>query len=244
MKTLLTLCLAAGLLSATTHAQDAQPPIYGQYYTIVASDPAAVVSAMTQYRESATGRKLTSSVQLGQFVSNGAERASHYITVFYPTTEAMTADHAAAAGSADWAEFLGAMGEVAQVERENLFALRRSRINVEDLGDRGNTVSMLFALDVTDVGRYVSAMDTLFNSTAAADFPGNVFAGTIMASGEDAGTHWVNFVAADIGTLLAGFEAFTGSDDFAGYAEHAGEFRQVVRSVVSRHLRTWGAPES
>lgn len=241
MKTLLTLCLAAGLVSAPAHAQEAQPTIYGQYYTIVVTDPAAVVSAMTRYRESATGQKLASNVQLTQFVANGGNPSTHAIAVFYPTTGAMTADHGAAAGSQDWLDFLAAVGQVATVEAENVFTVRRSRINDEEVGGPGS-VGMLFALNVTDPSRYVPAMNGLFDSAAAGNFPGNIFAGEVLASGEDAGTHWVNFVARDIGTLLAGMDAFGGSDDFASYATNADDFRQVVGRTVSRNVRAWGSP--
>lgn len=241
MKILLMLCLTLGLAAATTHAEEAQPTVYGQYFTLVVSDPQAVVSAMSKYRESATGQKLSSNSQLTQIVANGSEPATHAVAVFYPSASAMSADHGAAAQSSDWAEFIETMSGIATVDSENVFTLRRSRINDEEVGGAG-AVTMLFALDVTDRGRYQPAMDTMFDSAAVADFPGNVFTGEVLASGEDAGTHWVSFQSSDIGTLLAGMEAFLASDDFASYAANADQFREVVGRVISRNVGAWGPP--
>lgn len=241
MKILLMLCLAVAVVSTASYGEEAQPTAYGQYFTLVVTDPQAVVSAMSKYRESATGQKLSSNSQLTQIVANGSEPATHAVAVFYPSAAAMSADHGAAAQSSDWAEFIDTMSGIATVHSENVFSLRRSRINDEAVGGSG-AVTMLFALDVSDPGRYQPAMNAMFDSSAVADFPGNVFGGEIMASGEDAGTHWVSFQSSDIGTLLSGMEAFLASDDFASYAADADQFREVVGRVISRNVRGFGPP--
>jgi hypothetical protein len=97
---------------------------------------------------------------------------------------------------------------------------------------------MLFGLTVLDVERYMDALDTIMNSDAAEAFPGNLAAGQIVAMGDVAGTHWVSFVAKDIGALLSGVEAFMSSKDFAKYAEKAKDFRRVEGRYISRNVLT------
>jgi hypothetical protein len=237
MKRILLLCLAT-ILSGTALADShAQPTVYGQYFGIVVSDPEAVVAAMTRYRKSATGQKLSSTVTLNANVANGRDQATHTVTVFYPSAAAMEADMAASMGSSDRAAFVDAMNNAATIEAENVFTQTHTRTNDESLGGAG-AASMLFGLTVFDAERYSKELDKILNSDAAAAFPGNMSSGTVVAMGEVPGTHWVAFQAKDMGTLLSGVEAFMSSSDFAEYAEDASEFRRVEGRYISRNLLT------
>lgn len=241
IKKLLLLSLAATFSGTALADNHMQPPtVYGQYYAIAVSDPAAVVAAMTTYRESDTGKKLTSNLTLSANVANGTDRATHTISVFYPSAAAMEADMAASRGSSDWATFTRAMRGVATIEAENVFTQTRGRVNDDALGGPG-VATMLFGITVLDAGRYGAALDKIMNSTAAAAFPGNMSAGQIIAMGEDPGTHWVSFQAKDMGTLLSGVETFMNSNDFANYAKGAREFRRVEGRYVSRAVLSFGS---
>jgi len=226
------------VMSGSALADNHSPPtVYGQYYGIVASDPEAVVAAMTKYRQSATGQKLSSTITLTANVANGRDRATHTISVFYPSAEAMEADFKNSADSSDRAAFMTAMRSVATVETENVFTQTHSRINDESIsGAAGAT--MLFGLTVFDAGRYRSALEALLNSGAGAAFPGNMSAGTVVAMGDVPGTHWVAFQAKDMGALLSGVEAFMMSKDFADYARDAAQFRKVEGRYIGRSILT------
>lgn len=240
MKRTLLLCLAIALSGAALADNHAQPTVYGQYIGLIVSDPAAVVAAMKKYRQSATGQKLSSEVTLSANVANGSDRATHTVAVFYPSAAAMEADMAASLGSSDRAAFVSAMTDAATIETENVFTQTRSRINDENLGGAG-VASMLFGLTVFDAGRYNQALDTIMNSDAAAAFPGNMFAGQVVAMGNVPGTHWVSFQARDMGTLLSGVETFMNSGDFANYAKGAREFRRVEGRYISRAVLMLGS---
>jgi hypothetical protein len=211
----------------------AQPTIFGQYYSIVVSDPGAVVDAMTKYRASATGQKMQSSVTLSQNIANGELEGTHSINVFYPSTEAMDATMRLASGSSDAVEFQNAMRGAARLEAENLFTMLISKLNREGME---NPASMLFGLNVTDQAAFMKALTKLLDSNAAAEFPGNMFFGQIIAMGDTEGTHWVSFQAPSVGTLLAGVDTFMKSSDFAAYAKNADSFREVTSRMVNRQI--------
>jgi hypothetical protein len=224
--------LMSGAALADNHAP---PTVYGQYYGIVASDPQAVVAAMTRYRASPTGQKLKSTVTLSANVANGTDGATHTISVFYPSAAAMESDLKASRDTSDWAAFVAAMSEAATIESENVFTQTRGRINDEQLSSTGSS-TMLFGLTVSDPARYSAALETILNSAAAAAFPGNMTSGTVVAMGSVPGTHWVAFQAKDLGTLLSGVEAFMNSADFAQYSRNAAEFRKVEGRYISSSL--------
>lgn len=224
--------LISGAALADNHAS---PTVYGQYLGIVVTDPEAVVAAMTKYRQSATGQKLSSMVTLSANVANGRDRATHTISVFYPSAAAMEADFQTSMGSSDRAAFVSAMNGAVTIETDNVFTQTHGRMNDENLGGPG-AATALFGLTVTDVGRYQAALETLLASDAAAAFPGNMSAGTVVAMGDQPGTHWVAFQSGDMGALLTGVEAFMSSSDFAGYAKDANEFRRVEGRYISRSI--------
>ncbi len=237
MKRALLLCLSVMISGFALADNHAEPTIYGQYFGVIASDPEAVVAAMTKYRNSATGRKLSSTVTLSANVANGTDQATHTVSVFYPSPAAMEADMKASMDSADRAAFVSAMGNAATIETENVFTQTNSKINDESLGGAGSA-TMLFGMTVFDAGRYTTALETILNSDAAAAFPGNMTSGTVVAMGEVPGTHWVAFQAKDMGTLLSGVEEFMSSNDFAAYAKDANEFRKIESRYLSRALLT------
>jgi hypothetical protein len=226
--------LVSGAAFADSHAS---PTVYGQYIGLIVSDPEAVATAMTKYRQSATGQKMSATVTLSANVANGTDAATHTISAFYPSAAAMEADYKASMGSSDRAALGDVLRGAATVETENVFTQTHSRINDENLGGPG-VVSMLFGLTVFDPGRYLSALETVMNSGAAAAFPGNMSSGAVVAMGDVPGTHWVAFQAKDMAALLSGVEAFMSSDDFAAYSRDAAEFRRIEGRYISRSILT------
>lgn len=238
MRSLL-LALALTIGGAALADSHASPTVYGQYISFVVSDPEAVVAAMTKYRQSATGKKLSSTVTLSANVANGRDLATHTVSVFYPSAAAMEADYQSSMGSSDRAAFVSAMRGAATIEAENVFTQTHAVTNDASLSEVPGA-TMLFGITVLDASRYAAALDTILSSQAAAAFPGNMSSGTIVAMGEVPGTHWVAFQAKDMGTLLSGVEAFMSSNDFATYAKDAATFRRVEGRYLSRGVLTLG----
>ena len=131
------------------------------------------------------------------------------------------------------------MRGAATLESENLFTMLISKVNREGME---NPASMLFGLNVTDQAAFMKALNKLLESSAAAEFPGNMFFGQIIAMGDTEGTHWVSFQAATVGALLSGVDAFMKSSDFAAYAKNADSFREVTSRMVSRQVLTLQPP--
>ena len=231
--------LAAGLLTCATaladNHMDAPEAVYGQYYSLIVTDPATVVAAMQKYRESPTGQQMRSSVTLSQNVVNGALQGTHAVSVFYPSAEALDTGIRLSASSADAAEFGRTMLTAATVEAENLFTVLLSKTNRDDMA---SPASMLFGLKVTDQAAFMKALNRLFASEAAASFPGNLNFGQVIAMGENPTTHWVSFQAESVGALLQAVDAFMKTQDFAAYANNADDFREVTARSVSRQILT------
>jgi hypothetical protein len=101
---------------------------------------------------------------------------------------------------------------------------------------------MLFGLNVTNQAAFMEALNKLLDSSAAANFPGNMSFGQILAMGDTEGTHWVSFQAPSVGTLLKGVDTFMKSSDFAAYAKNAATFREVTSRMVSRQILTLQPP--
>ena len=211
------------------------PIMYGQSYSIIVSDPAAVVAALTKYRNSETGKASQSMVALSMNVANGEYESTHGINVFYANPAAMDATNAALAGSKDAAEFRDAMNTAAVIESENVFTMLRSVVNSEAAATN-NPLSMLFGLNVTDAEAFNTALATLVDSDAAKAFPGNLYFGQTLAMGDSDVTHWASFQADSMDNLLNGLSKFMASADFAVYAKDADDFREIENRMVTREL--------
>jgi hypothetical protein len=207
-----------GVACADHHEPPPPQTLYGQSYSLVVSDPAALIEAMQSYRASETGQKMGSNVALSQNIANGDLASTHTINVFYPSIEAMSAAIALQNSSADTAAFRRTISQIVTGESDNVFTVLRAT-NREG---------------ATDQAAFMSAFDGIWNSQAAADFPGNMFFGQVLAMGQNESTHWVSFQANDLQTLLTGMEAFMGSDDFARYGANAGSFRRVTNRSISQ----------
>jgi hypothetical protein len=222
-----------GVACADHHEPPPPQTLYGQSYSLVVSDPAALIEAMQSYRASETGQKMGSNVALSQNIANGDLASTHTINVFYPSIEAMSAAIALQNSSADTAAFRRTISQIVTGESDNVFTVLRAT-NREGAVTSESPVTMLFGLEVTDQAAFMSAFDGIWNSQAAADFPGNMFFGQVLAMGQNESTHWVSFQANDLQTLLTGMEAFMGSDDFARYGANAGSFRRVTNRSISQ----------
>jgi hypothetical protein len=103
-----------------------------------------------------------------------------------------------------------------------------------------NPVSMNIALAVTDQAAFMSAIDKLWDSSAANAFPGNRFLVNVLASGESPATHAVVFQANDMATLLTAMQTLQTSADMVNYLKKADDFRSVVSRTISIGL--WSSP--
>ena len=91
------------------------------------------------------------------------------------------------------------------------------------------------------MAEYQKAMEKVLSSSDAAAFPGNMAMGQNMAMGETKSTHWVNFTAKDMGTLIAGMKQFMGSKTFQDYGKNAASFRRIDNREVNQQLKRWVA---
>lgn len=233
------LLLVGGVACADHHVQ---PTFVGQSYSLIVSDPAALVAAMTKYRNSATGQKMQSQVVLSRNIANGQLEGTHTINVFYLSAAAMDAGMKLLATSPDTAEFRRAMIGAARPESDNVFTMLKSKIN-EGALTSDTPMSMLFGLNVTDQAAFMSSLNQIWESEAAGEFPGSMFFGQVIAMGDNNSTHWVSFQANDMQTLLAGVEAFMSSDDFMSYAKNASNFRSITNRSISQEVLRFEPPQ-
>lgn len=216
------------------------PLFYGQGYSFVVQDPAAFVAAMDAYRASPTGSKTPNTVVLSQNIVNGDYAGTHGVNVFYPTTASMDQSRAMNANSADWMTFLSAIAAVSTPEWENLFAIERAKVKTAP-GDLTNPVTMIYALSVTDGSAFMKAFNQMWDSEALNDFPGNVYFGRNIASGNVEGTHFISFVAGSMAQLLDGINAMQSSDAMARYQKGVKGTRTLEATNVAIELKRWAA---
>ena len=202
-----TLFAALVLSFCSNFVAAAEPPLfYGQGYSFVVQDPAAFVAAMDAYRASPTGSKTPNTVVLSQNIVNGDYAGTHGVNVFYPTTASMDQSRAMNANSSRLDDLSERHCGSLHPEWENLFAIERAKVKTAP-GDLTNPVTMIYALSVTDGSAFMKAFNQMWDSEALNDFPGNVYFGRNIASGNVEGTHFISFVAGSMAQLLDGIDA-------------------------------------
>ena len=234
LKAIVALQLVLGSAYAQADNHSSAPMGYGLSYLLKVSDPAAIAGAMTEVRTTDLGKDSPSSVVLNELVAGGERHATHTIGVFYQSGEAI--DKAAAMNRAmRVGEKVGPIFQ-ASSERIGVGMWTLLRVSAEEGAVTSeNPVSMGYLLAVSDVPAFMAAFDPLWESVTAS-FPGNVSFGGILADGTGEGTHWVNFSANDMATLLAGIQAMQSSPEMAAYMQAAPSFRTVVSESVNRRL--------
>jgi hypothetical protein len=231
--------IIAATFATATFAADAPPFGYAQMYTLEVSDPAKLLAAMQKFRGSVVGKKNPSGVSLNQFMANGDSEATHSIIVTYPAAADMDTSRKLNAGTKEWAEASATFQEVAEFQSSGLSALLKGTMK-EGAITSANPVSMNIALAVTDQAAFMSAIDKLWDSSAANAFPGNRFLVNVLASGESPATHAVVFQANDMATLLTAMQTLQTSADMVNYLKKADDFRSVVSRTISIGL--WSSP--
>jgi hypothetical protein len=232
------LVLAAAYAAADNHSN--APLGYGISYILKVSDPGAIAGAMTEVRTTDLGKNSPSGVVLNQLVAGGEKGATHTIGVFYQSAEnidkAQAMNEAMRVGEKIGSIFQSASERIHAV----LWTLSRSSAN-EGRVTSDNPVSMGYLLAVSDQSAFIAAFDPLWNSVTES-FPGNVSFGTVLANGASPATHWVNFSANNMETLLTGVQAMQTSPEMAAYTAKAPSFRSVVGESINRRLLSF--PES
>ncbi len=232
----LTSCLIAGLSVYADDHGPSMPTVYGQSYSMIVNNPAALLSAMENFRNSRPKDSAPSNVILLQNIANGENPTTHTINIFYQ--QASDLDNRTALNSRAGALFGMTMRESAQPHSENLFTMQRMGGNPSTEPTPG-AIQMLIGLEVTDRSAFMSAFDKLWNSEATKAFPGGIFFGTAMGTGNDRITHWISFVAKDMATFTSGMAALQGSADMAKYLKNANSFRNYTSSSVGRQIQSW-----
>jgi hypothetical protein len=150
-----------GLTLLTTLVSAAEEPLfYGQSYGFVVSDPAAMLTAMDEYRASETGKKTPNTVVLSQNVVNDDYASTHQVNVFYPSTAAMDQPLALNMASADWAIFLGKLRTASSNEWENIYAIMRAKVQ-KDPATMQNPVTLIYAMTVKNPADFMPAFNNL-----------------------------------------------------------------------------------
>ncbi|MDB2449564.1 hypothetical protein N9W97_02285 [Pseudomonadales bacterium] len=226
-------------LSITTYAA---PLFYGQGYGFVVSDPAAFVSAMDKYRASEAGQQSPAMPVLVQNMVNGDYTSTHQVSVFYPSTDAIDQSFAINARSKDWAVFQKSIRRIATPEWENMFAILMAKVK-KDPSKMTNPVSIVYSMTVKDPAEYVAAFGKLLESNEIKAFPGNIYLGQSIASGNVKGTHFVTFVAESTGALVSSVMAVQTSAAMADYLSAVGDIRTLEATNMFREVKRW-APDT
>ena len=216
----------------------AEPLFYGQSYGFIVSDPSRFVTAMDEYRASKAGQKSPAMPVLVQNLVNGDYSSTHQVSVFYPSTEAMDQSLALNASSPDWRKFQGEVRASAQTEWENIYAIQMARVK-KDPTTLDNAVSIVYNMTVSDSAAYMAAFETLLASDEAKAFPGNIYLGQNIASGNMPGTHFVTFVAESTGELIEQVMKIQGSPAMATYGKAVADVRTVEAINMFREVKRW-----
>jgi hypothetical protein len=216
----------------------AAPLFYGQSYGFVVSDPAAFVTAMDKYRASAAGQQSPAMPVLGQNIVNGDYASTHQISVFYPSTEAMDMSRSLNAQSEDWRAFQATLRNIATPEWENMYAIMMAKVK-KDPTEMSNAVSIVYGMTVKDPAGYIAAFEKLLESDAMANFPGNIYLGQNIASGNVKGTHFVTFVAESTGALVNNVMAVQTSAAMSDYLSAVADIRTLEATNMFREVKRW-----
>ncbi len=230
---LLFAALAAISFSVLSDDHAAPETAYGMAYQITATNPAAVVGSMKEFMASPSGQNNPVSVTLMQNMSNGDNMATHQINVVYPSLAVMEQSSAANAQSVDWMRYMTTLSRSADVVSENMFSMEMAKINA-DLSGQTGAVSMLTLMSVSDPETFMKAFQKLMASSAASDFPGDIYFGRIIGAGENPATHWVTARARNMSDLMSGNEALTQSKDMAAYLRAVRDARAVQSVSIQR----------
>ena len=152
----LTSCLIAGLSVYADDHGPSMPTVYGQSYSMIVNNPAALLSAMENFRNSRPKDSAPSNVILLQNIANGENPTTHTINIFYQ--QASDLDNRTALNSRAGALFGMSMRESAQPHSENLFTMQRMGGNPSTEPTPG-AIQMLIGLEVTDRSAFMSAFD-------------------------------------------------------------------------------------
>jgi hypothetical protein len=189
---------------------------------------------MTEVRTTDLGRNNPSTVVLNQLVAGGEPGATHIIGVFY-----QSAANIDAAQAMNEAMKVGEkMGPVFQAASERLQVVMWTLLRAsarEGAVTSDNPVSMGYLVQVTDQSAFMAAFDPLWKNLEET-FPGNLAFGSVLADGASPGTHFIQFTANDMETLLGAMQAFQTSEAMAAYMELAPSFRSIVSESIIRRV--------
>ena len=102
-----------------------------------------------------------------------------------------------------------------------------------------NPVSIVYSMSVKDPAEYVAAFGKLLESNEIKAFPGNIYLGQSIASGNVKGTHFVTFVAESTGALVSSVMAVQTSAAMADYLSAVGDIRTLEATNMFREVKRW-----
>ena len=231
------LLIFSGNVLGDQHAA-AMPTIYGQSYSLIVTNPVAVIAAMDAYRASPAAQAVARNTVLIQNVANGDNPSTHTINVFYQSAADMDRALAANATSRDAAVFLSTMRESTTIETENVFTVTQFGGNPPDTSAPG-AVQYLIGLEVTEGAAFRSAFENLWNSDAIVSFPGGVYFGEVLGMGESKMTHFISFITADMATMMDAMTKLQSSAAMAEYVQEANSFRNYSSTSIGRQVKSW-----
>ena len=237
IKALLIAVLTTVSLSAVAgHHEEAAPSSVGVAYSLNVSDPAAVVSAMTKYWNSPTGKKNPGVAVLRQVIAGGDNPATHTIAVSYPSYAAMDEAMAVNAGSSDAQAFGAAMQGAATITSR--MAFDAGGITAGDPASVTNAlpVTAYFMMNVSDPAAYVSAWKKV--SGTASGTMSTLFA--ITADGDLGMTHGIAVRGNDMATLMSSIKANQSTPEWAEFLATVGPIRTLERRTITKDLAVFG----
>ena len=227
---------ASMLLLVLAQSASAEARI-GIYYQIKANDPAAVVAALDNYRNSPTGKKSLTSVTLSQMLANGTNPATHSLSVSYASSAEMDAGRALNQGSKDWATFQAAMSKAATQVSQTMFRSTNITAGSADAITSANPVTRFILMNIEDPATYVAAWNKMMSSRAS-NLPSSIF--QTMGNGTAATTHGVAISANSMAEMIALFDANQQDPAWAEFLRSVKDIRSVEDDSFVVRLKSWG----
>ena len=227
--------LFLGLFLLAQTAAAATP--MGTYYQVNVTNPAALVAAIDEYAASPTGQKNTARVTLFQIISNGANPATHAISVSYASAEDMDKSRALNFGSKDLAKMQASMAGVMTPVTESMYRATGITAGSPEAITSEYPVSRFILMDVKDPAKYVAAWSKMMASRDS-NLPSNI--SQIMAAGTANSSHVVGIYANNMAEMMAGIDANQGNPDWTEFLASVDEIRTIEEDSIVVRLKSWG----
>ena len=225
-----------GLFLLAQSANAATP--MGTYYQVNVTNPAALVAAIDEYSASPTGQKNPARITLFQIISNGANPATHAISVSYDSAEDMDKSRALNSGSEDLAKMQAAMVSVMTPVTESMYRSTGISAGSPEAITSSNPISRFILMNVKDPAKYADAW-TKMMAARDSDLPSNI--SQIMGAGSGKTSHVVGIYANNMAELMAGMDANRDNPAWTEFRASVDGIRTIEEDSIVVRVKSWGS---